>query len=167
MEQKAILLAEDDPAHAKLIQRALEQTQNNCRLEIVGSGAELIEYLFAAGAHAGRDLTQMPDLVLLDLAMPKMGGLQALQVLRRVRSDEHLCLPPVVIFSASVKEADVVEAYRLGAHSYVLKPAEFSQFIDAIRQIAVYWLELNQPLPRSVAVGPPHYVTRPARSEKR
>jgi len=147
MGQKAILLAEDDPAHAELIRRAFTETRQDCRLEVVRSGTEMIEYLFATGAYAERDSTQMPHLILLDLKMPKMGGLQVLQVLRRVRSDGRPPFPPVVIFTSSSTEVDVTEAYRLGAHSYVQKPVEFQKFVAAVCQIVAYWLELNEPLP--------------------
>jgi len=147
MEHKTVLLVEDDPAHVELTRRALQQVQFSCRLEVVGDGTEMIEFLFATGGHAGRDSTQTPDLVLLDLKMPEMDGLQVLQVLRRVRSDDLPQLLPVVIFATSSTEDDVFDAYRLGAQSFVHKPVEFQQFVETVRRIVSYWLQLNEPVP--------------------
>ncbi len=155
MEQKTILLAEDNPEHAELIRRAFERMGSGYRLVVVANGAEVIDYLFATGSHADRGASQMPSLMLLDLKMPELGGLQVLQVLRRVRGDAAGQLPPVVILTASQEESDLIDAYRLGAHSYIQKPAEFSQLVDAIRRIVDYWLGLNRmPPPRRSNPGP-------------
>lgn len=155
MEQKTILLAEDNPEHAELIRRAFERMGSGYRLHVVANGAEVIDYLFATGSYADRDTSQMPSLMLLDLKMPEMDGLQVLQILRRVRGDAAGQLPPVVILTASQEESDLVDAYRLGAHSYIQKPAEFSQLVEAVRQIVDYWLGLNRmPPPRRSNIGP-------------
>ena len=153
MDQKTVLLVEDDPAHATLIRRAFDRVASaGNTLDVVGGGAELIEYLFATGSYAARDPSAIPDLILLDLKMPEMDGLQVLQVLRRVRGDDQAGLPPIVILTSSFAEIDVVDAYRLGAHSFVRKPSEFHELVEAIEQIVAYWLGLN----RSPSAGRPN-----------
>jgi len=142
---RTILLAEDDSAHVRLIDRALKEVDQECLLEVVDDGAEVIDYLFATGEHRGRDARQMPNLILLDLKMPKMDGLQVLQVLHRVRSDQTTRLPPIVVLTSSTNQADIAEAYRLGAYSYICKPLDFGSWVDSMRQIITYWLDLNQP----------------------
>ncbi len=144
MTKKTILLAEDDPAHSALIERALERVEEDYHLDVVRDGTEVIDYLFATGSYADRDPTQLPDLLLLDLKMPKMDGLQVLQVLRRVRGDGHPQMPPVVVLTSSSDAIDLIDAYRLGAFSFIRKPADFQQFVDALRQITSYWLRLNE-----------------------
>jgi two-component system response regulator len=148
MADKTILLAEDDPAHAALIREAIQQADSSCIIDVVNNGVEAIDYLFATGSRADRDASQMPDLILLDLRMPKMDGLQVLQVLQRVRfNDNRTRLPPVVVFTCSKHEMDIVEAYRLGARSYVRKPMGFSKLVEAVQQIVGYWLRLNESPP--------------------
>ena len=154
---KTILLAEDDPAHVALFRRALEKVGIACRLDVATDGAEAIDYLFATGVHAGRDPKQMPDLILLDLKMPKMNGFQVLQILRRVRHDDGTRFPPVVILTSSREEADIVEGYRLGAYSFIPKPADFSELIDAVRQIVQYWIGLNES-PSARQLLPPNFA---------
>ncbi len=149
---KTILLAEDDPAHVALIRRALDKVGFSCRLEVVSSGAEVIDYLFGTGSFADRDKSATPDLLLLDLKLPKMDGLQVLQVLGRVRDDGQSKFPPVVVLTSSRNEADVAEAYRLGAHSFIPKPADFPQLVEAVRQIVQYWMVLNE-FPRPGGIG--------------
>ena len=169
MAEKTILLAEDDPAHVSLIQRALARAETKCRLDVVRDGTEVIDYLFSAGAYADRDPTDMPALLLLDLKMPKMDGLQVLQVLRRVRGDDHPRLPPVVILTSSTDEIDVVDAYRLGAYSFIHKPSGFPELVEALRQVAAYWLRLNE-LPsadRSSATREREAPTRPGFLDRR
>ena len=144
MTLKTILLADDDHAHAKLIELAIERVNKNCQLDVVSNGMEVIDYLFAAGSFTDRDLKQVPNLILLNLKMPQMGALQVLQVLRRVRTDNLNVLPPVVILTSFASEVDMVEAYRLGARSFVNKPIDFSQLVEAMQQIMHYWLDLNQ-----------------------
>jgi two-component system response regulator len=110
---------------------------------VARDGVEALDYLFGTGAHAGRDAT-MPQLVLLDLKLPKVDGLQVLQ---RIRSDERTRLLPVVVFTSSSEEEDVIGSYNLGANSYVRKPVDFDQFSEATRQLGLYWLVLNQAAP--------------------
>ena len=108
-------------------------------------GAEALEYLFATGAYAGRDTSIMPAVVLLDLKLPKLDGLE---VLRRLRADERTKLLPVVILTSSLEEQDMLNGYKLGANSYVRKPVDFVQFSEAVKQLGLYWLLLNEPSPR-------------------
>jgi len=149
MGQKTILLIDDDPAHVQLIQRGLNRVCFGCRVDVVRDGTEAIDYLLACGSQADRDTAPMPQLILLDLTMPKMDGFQVLQVLRRVTLGDRFRLPPVVVLTASRKRDDVLRAYRLGVQGFVQKPAGFSELIEALRLIVDYWLELNQfPPPR-------------------
>jgi DNA-binding response OmpR family regulator len=111
---------------------------------VVHDGAEALDYLFGTGSHAGRDLTIMPQLTLLDLKLPKVDGLE---VLRRLRANELTRLLPVVILTSSNEEQDRINGYGLGANSYVRKPIDFGQFVDAVRQLGLYWLILNEPAP--------------------
>jgi two-component system response regulator len=147
MADKTILLAEDDPAHARLICEAIQQADSSCKIDVVNDGVEAIDYLFAIGSHADRNASQMPDLILLDLRMPRMDGLQVLQVLQRVRFTDGTRLPPVVVLTCSKHETDLVDAYRLGARSYVRKPMGFPKLVEAVQQIVGYWLRLNEPPP--------------------
>lgn len=141
-----ILLAEDDPNDEDLIRLALAEAQVPCRLDVVRDGVEVLDYLFATGQHAQRDSKQMPQLLLLDLKMPRMNGLQVLQVLRRVRlNDAATHLPPVVALTCSNEEHDINEAYRWGVHSFVRKPVDFEEFARAVKQVVSYWLGLNEP----------------------
>ena len=148
MNDKRVLLAEDDPSHAELVRRAVEQSGIGCRLDIVHDGVEAIEYLFATGGYADRDPRDPPDLILLDLKMPRMNGLQVLQVLRRVRGHEQRRFSPVVILTGSENDQDIIEAYRLGAQSYICKPLDYPTFASTIRDTFEYWLGLNRPVPR-------------------
>ncbi|MGA2033395.1 MAG: response regulator [Thermoguttaceae bacterium] len=153
MTEKAILLAEDDPMQVTLFLRAMEQSGTRCRVDVVRDGAEVIDFLFCLGKYkSGR---QMPDLLLLDLKMPKMDGLQVLQVMRRVRGEERGRFPPVVVLTSSDLDDDIVEAYRWGAQSYIRKPLDFEAFCTVVRETLHYWLGLNQPLP---ALREGHYV---------
>jgi CheY-like chemotaxis protein len=144
MESKVILLVEDNPDDEALTLRALKK--NNIKNEVVVAhdGAEALDYLFGTGGHAGRNTDLTPQVVLLDLKLPKVEGLE---VLRRVRADERTKLLPVVILTSSNEEQDRIRGYGLGANSYVRKPVDFSQFIEAVRQLGLYWLILNQPPP--------------------
>ena len=147
MSDKTILLAEDDVSHVAFFRRALANSGIECQVDVVRDGAEAIDYLFATGEHASRDPKEMPDLILLDLKMPRMDGLQVLQVLRRVR-DEQLRFPPVVVLTSSDLETDIVDAYRWGAQSYIRKPMAYSEFAMTVRETVQYWLGLNRPLPK-------------------
>jgi len=144
MKDKIILLIEDNPDDEALTRRALEKNNIKNDVVVVHDGAEALDYLFATGSYAGRDLTIMPQLTLLDLKLPKVDGLE---VLRRLRANEHTRLLPVVILTSSNEEQDRVNGYGLGANSYVRKPIDFGQFIDAVRQLGLYWLILNEPAP--------------------
>ncbi len=147
MNEKLILLAEDDPGHEALFRRALESCGIVCRMDVVRDGTEVIDYLFCTGRHQDRNPGEMPDLLLLDLKMPKMNGLQVLQVLRRVRGEDRKRFPPVVVLTSSDLDRDVSEAYRLGAQSYICKPMSYSDFSGAICETLHYWLGLNRPAP--------------------
>lgn len=147
MSDKTILLAEDDVSHVAFFRRALANSGIECQVEVVRDGAEAIDYLFATGEHSDRDPKEMPDLILLDLKMPRMDGLQVLQVLRRVR-DEQLRFPPVVVLTSSDLETDIVDAYRWGARSYIRKPLAYSEFALTVRETVQYWLGLNRPPPK-------------------
>jgi CheY-like chemotaxis protein len=147
MEQSVILLVEDNPDDEVLTLRALKK--NNIRNEVVVArdGVEAINYLFGTGAHAGRDLSIMPQVILLDLKLPKMDGFE---VLERIRSSESTRYLPVVILTTSSEDQDRIRGYNLGANSFVRKPVEFDKFIEAVRQLGLYWLILNEtaPVPR-------------------
>jgi len=144
MENKAILLVEDNPDDEALTLRALKK--NNIRNEVIVAhdGAEALEYLFGTGKFTGRNTDLIPQVVLLDLKLPKVDGLE---VLRRLRADQRTKLLPVVILTSSTEEQDRIKGYDLGANSYVRKPVDFSQFIDAVRQLGLYWLILNEAPP--------------------
>ncbi|HUT11621.1 MAG TPA: response regulator [Thermoguttaceae bacterium] len=147
MGEKLVLLAEDDPGHQALFRRALAESGIACRVDIVQDGMEVIDYLFVTGRHSHRNPRNMPDLILLDLKMPKMDGLQVLQVMRRVRGDDRTRFPPVVVLTCSNLDDDVADAYRWGAQSYICKPVDYDEFADAVRETVQYWLGLNRPVP--------------------
>jgi CheY-like chemotaxis protein len=144
VENKVILLVEDNADDELLTLRALKK--NNIRNEVVVArdGSEALEYLFGSGIHAGRDLKVMPQIILLDLKLPKVDGFE---VLKQIRSSELTKLLPVVILTTSNEDQDRVRGYGLGANSFVRKPVEFEKFIDAVRQLGLYWLILNEPAP--------------------
>jgi len=144
MTNKIILLVEDNPDDEALTLRALTQNKIVNEVVVAHDGAEALDYLFATGAYAGRDLTAMPQLILLDLKLPKIDGLEVLQLLR---ADPRTRLLPVVILTSSREDRDVVESYRHCANSYIRKPVDFAQFIEAVRQLGLYWLVLNEPAP--------------------
>ena len=139
-----ILLVEDNPDDEALTLRALRKANVGNDVAIVRDGAEALDFLFGTGAHAGRDISMLPQVVLLDLKLPKIDGLE---VLRRIRADGRTRVLPVVILTSSDEEQDRIQGYALGANSYVRKPVEFAQFAEAVRQLGLYWLVLNQPPP--------------------
>lgn len=141
MNRKVILLVEDNPDDEMLTKRALRKNNIANEIVVAHDGVEALEYLFATGAYEGRDPQEMPQVVLLDLKMPRMNGLD---VLRRMRADDRTRLLPVVIFTSSKEERDIVESYNLGANSYIRKPVDFDHFVEAIRQLGMYWLVLNE-----------------------
>lgn len=146
MEEKIILLVEDEPDDEALALRALKKNNIRNTVVVARDGVAALDYLLGREAYAGRDLSQMPQVVLLDLKLPKMDGLE---VLRQIRTNERTKLLPVVIMTTSREERDVIESYSLGANSYIRKPVDFNQFAEAVRQLGLYWLLLNEaPPPR-------------------
>ena len=144
MMDRVILLVEDNENDEVLTLRALKKSNIVNRVMVVRDGAEALDYLFWRGAHASRPADEMPQVILLDLKLPKIDGLE---VLRALRADDRTKLLPVVVLTSSVEEQDVIRSYGLGANSYVRKPVDFNQFVDAVRQLGLYWLVINQPLP--------------------
>ena len=148
MQEKLVLLAEDDGTHEAFFRRAVQTSGLPCRLDVVRDGVEAIDYLFALGQYKDRAHDGLPDLIFLDLRMPRMDGLQVLQVLRRVRGDGRPQFPPVVVLTSSSNDEDIAEAYRHGAQSYICKPTNYDDFNRTVRETLDYWLGLNQPVPK-------------------
>ena len=144
MEEKMILLVEDNPDDEALTLRAFKKHNIGNQVFVVRDGAEALDFLFCTGAYADRDPRDKPQVILLDLKLPKVDGLE---VLRRLRADERTRLLPIVILTSSNEEQDLIESYRNGANSYVRKPVDFNQFLNAVRQLGLYWLVLNEPPP--------------------
>jgi len=144
VDKKIILLVEDNPDDEALTLRALQKSNIRNDVVVVRDGADALDYLFASGAYASRDWSEFPQVVLLDLKLPKVDGFE---FLRRVRSDERTRLLPVVILTSSKEEQDVINGYALGANSYIRKPVDFNQFTEAVRHLGLYWLVLNEPPP--------------------
>lgn len=144
MKAKIILLVEDNPSDIDLTKRALEKSRIVNQLVVAEDGQEALDYLFATGSHAGRDAEELPALVLLDLKLPRIEGLE---VLRRLRADERTRRLPVVILTTSKEEQDVTQSYDLGANSYIRKPVDFNQFVESVGHLGLYWLVLNEPAP--------------------
>jgi CheY-like chemotaxis protein len=140
-EMVEILLVEDNPGHAELTLRALRKSSLTGRVQIARDGEEALDFLFGTGSFSGRDLAQQPRVVILDLKLPKVNGLE---VLARIKSDERTRGIPVVVLTSSQQEEDKVESYRLGANSYVSKPVSFDRFSSAVSQLGAYWLALNE-----------------------
>jgi len=141
MDEKSILLVEDNPDDEALTLRALRQQNVIDEVVVARDGAEAIDYLFATGPHAGRDPKRLPQLVLLDLKLPKVDGIEVLQ---RIRSSEATRLLPVVVLTSSNERRDLVKCFSSGANSCVRKPVNFEEFIEATRLLGVYWLVINQ-----------------------
>ena len=141
-----ILLVEDNKTDEDLTVRAFKKNNLQNELKIVRDGAEALNFLFGTEQYAGRDLGVMPHLILLDLKLPKIDGLE---VLRRIRADPRTKLLPVVVLTSSQEEQDLVKSYSLGANSYVRKPVDFTEFVGAVSQLGCYWLLLNQIAPKS------------------
>ncbi|HEV2468266.1 MAG TPA: response regulator [Candidatus Sulfotelmatobacter sp.] len=149
MLPRPILLVEDNSDDEVLTLRALKKNNIQNEVVVARDGVEALDYLFGTGTHAGRDLDRMPQLILLDLKLPKVDGLQVLQ---KLRADKRTQLLPVVILTSSKEQQDLVEGYRLGANSYVRKPVDFTQFMEAVRQLGLYWLILNESAPSARSV---------------
>jgi two-component system, response regulator len=137
-----ILLVEDNPQDLELTQRVLRKANLANYIHIVRDGAEALEFLFCEGAHAARKIEDTPKVILLDLKLPKMDGLQ---VLKRIKSDPRTRTIPVVVLTSSKEQNDVVESYHLGVNSYIVKPVNFERFAEAVQQLGMYWLLLNHP----------------------
>jgi CheY-like chemotaxis protein len=148
MNNKIILLVEDNPDDEALTLRALEKNNIMNKVVVAHDGVEALDYLFGEGSYAGRDTGVMPEVILLDLKLPKIDGLE---VLRRIRADRRTKLLPVVILTSSKEERDLIEGYSRGANSYIRKPVDFAQFGEAVKELKLYWLVLN--------VGPPNVRT--------
>jgi two-component system, response regulator len=147
MRDKIILLVEDNPDDELLTLRALRKNNVLNKVVVARDGVEALDYLFGTGRYSGRDTAVMPQLILLDLKLPKIDGLE---VLKRLRADERTRLLPVVILTSSREEQDMLDGYGFGANSYVRKPVNFEQFVQAIEQLKLYWLILNEAPPAAV-----------------
>ncbi len=149
MDKKTILLVEDNPNDEVLTLRAFKKNNIMNEVVVTRDGAEALDYLFATGKYAGRDAGAMPAVILLDLKLPKVSGLEVLQ---KIRENPRTKILPVVILTSSKEEQDLVNGYKYGANSYIRKPVDFPQFIEAIRQLGLYWLVLNEAPPTKEAV---------------
>jgi two-component system response regulator len=145
-----VLLVEDNASDEKLTLIAFRRHNLANEIVVMRDGADALDYLFGRGQHAGRDVTALPTLVLLDLKMPRVDGLE---VLRRIRADERTKLLPVVILTASKEDEDIIRSYTLGANAYVRKPVDFGEFVEAAKTLGLFWLVLNEP-PPAVRVAP-------------
>jgi two-component system, response regulator len=145
MKEQTILLVEDNATDEGLTLRSLKKSNILNRVFVARDGPEALDYVFARGSFAGRDATEEPQIVLLDLNLPKIGGLD---VLRAIRADENTKLLPVVILTSSKEDKDLLAGYSSGANSYVVKPVDFTQFAEAIRQLGLFWLLINQGPPK-------------------
>ena len=141
MQEKIVLLVEDNPDDEALTLRALRRHNLANEIVVARDGQEALDFLFGEGEYAGRDASVLPQVILLDLKLPKVDGLQ---VLERLRGDQRTRLVPVVVLTSSSEEQDMVRSYDLGANSYVRKPVDFEQFLEAARQLGLYWLVLNE-----------------------
>ena len=141
-----ILLVEDNPDDVALTLRAFKKSKIANQIIIASDGVEALDYLYGTGKYAGRDVRILPAVILLDLNLPKLGGLE---VLKHIRSNKSTELLPVVILTSSKEESDLVTGYKLGANSYVRKPVDFEQFSEATQQLNLYWLVLNEPPPQT------------------
>ena len=151
MSERIILLVEDNPNDEALTLRALKKSNILNPVIVARDGAEALDYLFARGAYQDRKPAGNPEVVLLDLKLPKLDGLE---VLRQIRAAERTKLLPVVVLTSSVEEQDLLRGYALGANSYVRKPVDFTQFVDAVKQLGLYWLVLNQRPPTPTDPSP-------------
>ena len=137
-----ILLVEDNPNDAELTLRALKKNNIANSIQVVTDGAEALDYFFATGKYSNRDSNIAPKLVILDLKLPKVDGLE---ILRIVKADERTKHIPIVVLTSSKEESDIVASYKLGANSFIVKPVDFAKFIEAVKELGMYWLLLNEP----------------------
>ena len=147
MDEMMILVVEDNPDDEEMTLRSLSQAGLANDVQVVRDGVEALDFLFGTGAYAGRDTGRMPTVMLLDLKLPKLNGID---VLNRIRKDERSRNIPVVILTSSSEDEDMVRSYNSGANSYVRKPVDFEQFVEAVRQLGLYWLVLNEKPPNGV-----------------
>ena len=145
MASDVILLVEDNPDDEALTIRALNRNNISNEVVVARDGVEAMDYVFARGVHSERDINDLPRLVLLDLKLPKVDGLE---VLKQIRADERTKRLPVVVLTSSKEDQDLVDSYNLGVNSYIRKPVDFTLFTEAVRQVGLYWLVLNEPPPR-------------------
>ena len=145
MRERVIVLVEDNANDEELTLRAFRKSKIGNRVVVLRDGAEALDYFFCRGAHAARPASEVAQVVLLDLKLPKVDGLD---VLRALRADERTRLIPIVVLTSSAEEQDLVRSYGLGANSYVRKPVDFTQFVEAVRQLGLYWLVINQAAPQ-------------------
>ena len=141
-EPVEILLVEDNPNDVELALHALQKNKLTNRIHVVRDGAEALDFIFGTGSYAGHSVADLPKVILLDLKLPKVDGLE---VLKRVKADPRTRVIPVVVLTSSREESDIVASYHLGVNSYIVKPIDFQQFTEAVRQLGLYWLLLNQP----------------------
>ena len=137
-----ILLVEDNPNDVELTLFALRENKLTNRVEVLRDGAEALEFIFCTGAYSHRDIENVPRVILLDLKLPKVDGLE---VLKQLKSDHRTRTIPVVVLTSSREERDIVESYQLGVNSYIVKPVDFEQFVEAVRLLGMYWVVLNEP----------------------
>ncbi|GAB6181363.1 response regulator [Desulfotomaculum defluvii] len=141
MKNKVILLVEDNPDDELLTLKALKKHNIANDVVVARDGVEALDYLFGSGIYEGRDTSIMPEVMLLDLKLPKVNGLELLKI---IRNDERTKLIPVVVLTSSIEERDLLESYQLGANSYIRKPVDFTEFTEAVKQLGLYWMVLNQ-----------------------
>lgn len=146
MNRRTVLLVEDNPDDVELTLKAFKTHAITNEVAVVRDGAEALDYLFATGNYASRNVGDLPSIILLDINLPKIGGLD---VLRSIRADERTRLQPVIVLTSSSEEQDILTSYKLGANSYVRKPVDFVQFVEAVKNLGLFWLILNEPLPES------------------
>jgi len=145
MDKKTILLVEDNPDDQDLTLRALKKNKIMNEVIVASDGAEALDYLFRSGKYTDREPKKLPEVILLDLKLPKIDGLE---VLERIRENERTKLLPVVILTSSTEENDLIDSYKLGANSYIRKPVDFKKFTEAVGQLGLYWLVMNEPPPK-------------------
>jgi two-component system, response regulator len=138
-----LVLVEDNPNDAELTIRALKKNNLVNKMQLITDGAEALEFFFATGRYTGRDQSQNPKIIILDLKLPKVDGIE---ILRKIKTDEKIKSIPVLILTSSREERDIIESYKLGVNSYIVKPVDFEKFATTVRDLGLYWLHLNQPM---------------------